>query len=33
VARVVDRLAEMYQVPSGDLARRTAVNFDTLFRP
>jgi TatD DNase family protein len=33
VARVVDRLAEMYQVPSDDLARRTTVNFDTLFRP
>jgi TatD DNase family protein len=33
VVRVVDRLAEMYQVPSDDLARRTAANFDTLFRP
>jgi len=33
VARVVDRLAEMHQVTSADLARRTAANFDTLFRP
>jgi TatD DNase family protein len=33
VARVVDRLAEMHQVTSADLARRTADNFDTLFRP
>jgi TatD DNase family protein len=33
VARVVDRLAQMYQVSSDVLARRTAANFDTLFRP
>jgi TatD DNase family protein len=33
VARVVDCLAEMHQMPSGDLARHTAANFDTLFRP
>jgi TatD DNase family protein len=33
VARVVATLAEMYQVPVGDLAERTASNFHTLFRP
>lgn len=33
VARVVDALAEMHQVPAGDLALRTVANFHTLFRP
>ena len=33
VARVVETLAEMHQVPAADLARRTAANFHTLFRP
>jgi TatD DNase family protein len=33
VARVVATLAEMHQVPAGDLAARTASNFHTLFRP
>jgi Tat protein secretion system quality control protein TatD with DNase activity len=30
---VVDALAEMHQAPLGDLARQTAANFHTLFRP
>jgi TatD DNase family protein len=33
VARVVQALAEMHQVPAGEVARRTASNFHTLFRP
>ncbi len=33
VARVVETLAEMHQMPVGDLAERTAANFHTLFRP
>ena len=33
VARVVSALAEMHQMDAGDLARRTAANFHTLFRP
>ncbi len=33
VARVVAALAEMHQVPAGELATRTAANFHTLFRP
>jgi TatD DNase family protein len=33
VARVLETLAGMHQIPAGDLARRTAVNFHTLFRP
>ena len=33
VARVVEALAAMHQTPAGDLARRTAANFHTLFRP
>ena len=33
VARVVDTLAAMHQVPASDLAARTAANFHTLFRP
>ena len=33
VARVVETLAEMHQTPVGDLARQTAANFHTLFRP
>ena len=33
VARVVAALAEMHQMPVGDLAARTAANFHTLFRP
>ena len=33
VARVVETLAEMHQAPAADLARRTASNFHTLFRP
>ncbi|MGH9141325.1 MAG: TatD family hydrolase [Vicinamibacterales bacterium] len=33
VARVVAVLADMHQMPAGELARRTASNFHTLFRP
>lgn len=33
VARVVETLAEMHEVPVADLARQTAANFHTLFRP
>ncbi len=33
VARVLDTLAEMHQMPPGDLVRRTTANFHTLFRP
>ena len=33
VARVAAALAEMHQMPVGDLAQRTAANFHTLFRP
>jgi TatD DNase family protein len=33
VARVVATLAEMHQMPAGDLAQRTVSNFHTLFRP
>jgi TatD DNase family protein len=33
VARVVEALAAMHQTSSGELARRTASNFHTLFRP
>jgi TatD DNase family protein len=33
VSRVVDALAAMHQAPAGDLARQTAANFHTLFRP
>ena len=33
VARVVAALAEMHQIPPGDLAARTTVNFHTLFGP
>jgi TatD DNase family protein len=33
VARVVEALAEMHAAPADDLARRTAANFHTLFRP
>ncbi len=33
VVRVVETLAEMHEIPAGDLARRTAANFHTLFRP
>jgi len=33
VARVVEALAEMHQTPAGELARRTASNFHSLFRP
>jgi TatD DNase family protein len=33
VVRVVETLAEMHQAPAADLARRTAANFHTLFRP
>jgi TatD DNase family protein len=33
VARVVAALAEMRQLPEGELAARTAANFHTLFRP
>ena len=33
VARVVAALAEIHQMAPGDLARRTAANFHTLFRP
>lgn len=33
VARVIAALAEIHQIPPGDLARRATANFDTLFRP
>jgi TatD DNase family protein len=33
VARVVEALAEMHQTPVAELARQTASNFHTLFRP
>jgi TatD DNase family protein len=33
VARVVAALAEIHQMPAGDLAERTTANFHTLFRP
>lgn len=33
VARVVAALAEMHQIPPGDLAACTTANFHTLFRP
>jgi TatD DNase family protein len=33
VARVVETLAEMHRAAPGDLARRIAANFHTLFRP
>jgi TatD DNase family protein len=33
VARVVEALADIHQTPSGEVARRTASNFHTLFRP
>jgi TatD DNase family protein len=33
VARVVETLAAMHQTPAADLARQTAANFHTLFRP
>ena len=33
VARVVETLADMHQAPAADLARQTASNFHTLFRP
>jgi TatD DNase family protein len=33
VARVVEALADMHQTPSGEVGRRTAANFHTLFRP
>ena len=33
VARVVETLADMHQIPPADLAARTAANFHTLFRP
>ena len=33
VARVVEALAEMHRAPAAELARRTASNFHTLFRP
>jgi TatD DNase family protein len=33
VARVVEALAEMHQAPAEEVARRTASNFHTLFRP
>jgi len=33
VARVVAAVAEMHQIPAGDLAQRTAASFHTLFRP
>ena len=33
VARVVETLAGMHQAPAADLARLTAANFHTLFRP
>ncbi len=33
LVRVLDTLAEMHQMPSGDLARRTTATFHALFRP
>ena len=33
VARVVETLALMHQMPVGDVAERTTANFHTLFRP
>jgi len=33
VARVVAALAQMHEMPTADLAARTAANFHTLFRP
>jgi TatD DNase family protein len=33
VGRVVAALAEMHEAPVGEVARRTAANFHTLFRP
>jgi TatD DNase family protein len=33
VARVVAALADMHQIPAGDLAERTTANFHALFRP
>jgi TatD DNase family protein len=33
VARVVETLAEMHGLPAGEMARRTAANFHSLFRP
>jgi len=33
VARVVAALADIHQMPAGDLAQRTTANFHTLFRP
>jgi TatD DNase family protein len=33
VARVVDALAALHRQPATDLARQTAANFHTLFRP
>jgi TatD DNase family protein len=33
VARVVDALAALHGKPAADLARQTAANFHTLFRP
>jgi TatD DNase family protein len=33
VTRVVATLADMHQMPAGELAQRTAANFHTLFRP
>jgi TatD DNase family protein len=33
VARVVAALADLHQIEAGELARRTAANFHTLFRP
>jgi TatD DNase family protein len=33
VARVVETLAEMHRMEPGEMARRTAANFHSLFRP
>jgi TatD DNase family protein len=33
VARVIAALADMHQIPAGDLAERTTANFHALFRP
>jgi TatD DNase family protein len=33
VARVVAALADLHQIPPGDLAERTTANFHALFRP
>ncbi len=33
VARVLDTLAKMHQMPPGDLVRHTTANFHALFRP